>query len=64
MGFLTNCRTCGKPVSSTAEMCPHCGERSPEPYKEKLKYSAIGLLGIIILAAAGYLLYLGIRLVL
>ena len=46
MGFLINCRTCGKQVSSTAKMCPHCGERSPEPYKDKLKYILIALLGI------------------
>ncbi|TCZ80200.1 hypothetical protein E0485_04965 [Paenibacillus albiflavus] len=49
MGFLINCRTCGKQVSSTAKMCPHCGERSPEPYIDKFKYSLIALLVIAII---------------
>lgn len=26
---LLSCRTCGKPVADTAEVCPHCGDRYP-----------------------------------
>jgi predicted nucleic acid-binding Zn ribbon protein len=61
MGYLTNCRTCGKPVSTTAMMCPSCGESSPEPYKEKIKYSLIGLLVVlvflVIVVGVGLMIY-------
>ena len=53
MGFLIDCRTCGKQVSSTAKMCPHCGESSPEPYKERIKYTVIGLTGLMLLILVG-----------
>lgn len=28
---LGNCKTCGKEVSRTAKVCPHCGEEKPVP---------------------------------
>jgi hypothetical protein len=58
MGFLIKCRTCGKEVSSTAKMCPHCGERSPEPYMQRLKYSLIGITGLSILAVVVFAIFL------
>ena len=29
MATMKNCRTCGGAVSSSAKVCPHCGERNP-----------------------------------
>ena len=26
---LKSCRVCGKPVSGSANKCPHCGEKNP-----------------------------------
>jgi predicted amidophosphoribosyltransferase len=58
MSTLINCRVCGKQVSSNAKLCPHCGERSPEPYLTTLKYSLIGLLIVGVVIIIGILLFL------
>ncbi|MCR8644470.1 hypothetical protein NV379_17585 [Paenibacillus sp. N1-5-1-14] len=57
MGVLINCKTCGGTVSSTAKMCPHCGERSPEPLADKIRYSLIALAGLGFGAIIAYLVY-------
>jgi len=55
MAALISCRVCEKPVSSNARFCPHCGERSPEPYKDTLKYGLLGF-AIIVIAVAIFVL--------
>jgi len=49
MGTLISCRVCNNPVSSNARSCPHCGERSPEPYKDTLKYGLLGFTVIVVI---------------
>lgn len=47
---MTTCRECGKPISSTAAACPHCGHK---PEKDKIgcaQVIKVGFLGIIITA--------------
>jgi hypothetical protein len=39
MSKLIACRVCNQPVSVTAEFCPHCGEREPNP--TVFKYQSI-----------------------
>lgn len=40
---MTNCRECGKPISSKANICPHCGAKPP--YRPGLAFVLIsGLL--------------------
>lgn len=56
MAELISCRVCGKSVSSNASICPHCGERSPEPYIDTLKYGFLGFITILILI----LLFVGV----
>lgn len=60
MGTLINCRVCGKPVSSNARFCPHCGDTSPEPYKDRLKYGLLGfaVICVIIFVFVGVINYL------
>ncbi|MHA6484138.1 zinc-ribbon domain-containing protein [Paenibacillus sp. strain BS8-2] len=60
MGTLINCRVCNHQVSSTASFCPHCGDRSPVPMKDNLKYGLSGfmIIGIIILIIVGLINYL------
>lgn len=48
MATLISCRVCEKSVSSNARFCPHCGERSPEPYKDTLKYGFLGFVVIVV----------------
>ncbi len=54
MGFLTSCRTCDHQVSSTAKFCPHCGESSPEPYRERMKYTLIAVIGLLLIGIIIY----------
>jgi len=60
MATLINCRVCKKTVSSNAKLCPHCGERSPEPYIDTLKYGLIGftVVIVVVLILAGLLNYI------
>ncbi|MCU6713265.1 zinc-ribbon domain-containing protein [Paenibacillus sp. J5C_2022] len=55
MSILIKCRVCDKPVSSNARFCPHCGETSPEPIKERLLYGLLGLavVGVVVLIVVG-----------
>jgi len=57
MAALIKCRTCGTRVSSNAKMCPRCGERSPEPYKDRIKYSLIGFITLAIFASLALSLF-------
>lgn len=59
MGTLISCRVCDKPVSSNAKFCPHCGERSPEPYKDTLKYGLLGfvVVGVTMIVIIGIIMF-------
>ncbi len=48
MATLISCRVCEKPVSSNAKFCPYCGEKSPEPYKDTLRYGLLGFAVIVV----------------
>lgn len=60
MAELISCRVCRKPVSSSANICPHCGDRSPEPYIDTLKYGFLGFITIliIVLLFAGVIIFI------
>lgn len=60
MGTLISCRVCKKPVSSNARFCPHCGERSPESYKDTFKYGLLGfaVIVVVVLVFVGVLNYI------
>lgn len=51
---LVKCRECGKKISDTAEVCPHCGKKSPVPTPKEItannKAYGIGFIISIILA--------------
>lgn len=38
MAYLIKCSVCENEISSNAEVCPHCGEPDPEPYREKFSF--------------------------
>ena len=46
---LKKCKECGKEVSSTAKLCPHCG--APQPKQ-------MGIGSVIILLFVGYVIYI------
>ena len=60
MATLISCRVCKKTVSSNAMFCPHCGERSPESYKDTFKYGLLGfaVIVVIILIVVGVITYI------
>ena len=60
MGTLISCRVCEKAVSSNARFCPHCGERSPEPYKDTFKYGLLGfaVIVVVLMILAGVINYI------
>ena len=50
MANLTDCKACGKPVSKTALLCPHCGQIAPSPPLRRVgRIAACILAGIIAL---------------
>jgi hypothetical protein len=63
MSTLISCRVCNNPVSSNARFCPHCGERSPEPIKDTIKYGILGfaIVGFIVFILVGIINYLFYR---
>lgn len=55
---MTSCRECGKPISTTAHSCPHCGYKAE---KDKIGFAkvivggfaAILITGVVVIMAAG-----------
>jgi hypothetical protein len=49
MATLTNCKTCGKEVSSSANVCPNCGEKLKMGFFKKLLLGVGGFIILLIL---------------
>lgn len=48
MASVVKCKTCGGNVSSEASLCPHCGQKDPNPF------DGSGCLALLILAPLAY----------
>jgi hypothetical protein len=53
---LVPCRECGKNVSTSADVCPHCGVKRPGKKGEDI---AMGIGIAVLLLVFGYLIYTG-----
>lgn len=47
---MSTCRECGKPVSSDAASCPHCGVKKPV-------HKSVGIVGIVLAAVFGLFVF-------
>ena len=47
---LVPCRSCEKPLSKDAKICPNCGAKKPTKYKKPTDYRRLGKLLLILLA--------------
>lgn len=47
---LIPCRSCEKPLSKDAKICPNCGAKKPTKYKKPMDYRRLGKLLLILLA--------------
>jgi len=55
---LANCKDCGREVSTRARHCVHCGRPSPSR-NCCTPLATVGMVGVIVAAAAGALVFTG-----
>lgn len=50
MAKMTNCKSCGKEIATSAKTCPHCGAKNKKPFYKAVWFWV--LLAIIVIAIA------------